>query len=165
MSKESLHAKALKKVMRRIPYPVTIVTAAFENSRRGITIGSFTSLSLDPPLISFNVGKESQMHTLISQARHFAVHIPGADQADLCNHFALPDQTDSEQFYGIAADTHSLGIPLLKNVNAVLICKSDSLVDTGDHSIVIGEILEVQQMKKDPAILYLDGRYYELEEK
>jgi len=165
MKKEPLQATALKNIMRRIPYPVTIVTAAFADSKRGITIGSFTSLSLDPPLISFNVGRESQMHELIINTGHFAVHIPDAGQENLCNRFAIPDLTDQQQFEDVKHEMHSLGVPLIKDVSAVLICKSHSIVEAGDHSLVIGEIVESDQFKQDPAIIYFDGRYYELEEK
>jgi len=165
MKKEPVQAVALKNIMRRIPYPVTIVTAAFENSKRGITIGSFTSLSLDPPLISFNVDRESQMHELLSNTSYFAVHVPSEERADLCNHFALSDLTDREQFDHISHEMHSFGIPLIKDVCAILICESYSIIEAGDHSLVIGEIVESHQFKQDPAILYFDGRYYALEEK
>lgn len=165
MNNEPLQASALKNIMRRIPYPVTIVTAAFSNSKRGITIGSFTSLSLDPPLISFNVGRESQMHELIINTGHFAVHIPDAEQEDLCTRFAISDLTDEQQFKDVNHEMHSLGVPLIKGVSAVLICKSHSIVEAGDHSLVIGEIVESDQFKQDPAILYFNGGYYELEEK
>ncbi len=162
MNNEQPLSLSLKQVMRRVPYPVTIVTAAFEGSMRGITIGSFTSLSLDPPLICFNVGRESQMHDFISKANHFAVHVPHHKQEYLCNLFAKSDMKDNEQFEKVNFELHDLGVPLIKNVCSILICKSDSIVEAGDHSLIIGEIIEVIQYRDDPAILYYNGSYYTL---
>jgi len=164
MIKDNPLSFSLKQVMRRVPYPVTIITASFEGDMRGITIGSFTSLSLEPPLICFNVGKESQMHSFISKANHFAVHIPHREQEGLCNLFAKSDMENNEQFAKVNYELHDLGMPLIGNVCSILICKSFSLVEAGDHSLVIGEIIEAEQYRDDPAILYYNGKYYALDE-
>ena len=92
------HGEAFRSAMRRVPAVVTIVTAARGEEIRGITIGSFTSVALEPPLISFNVGKEARMHGVITTASHFAVHLISQQQTHLCEHFATPDLTSAEQF-------------------------------------------------------------------
>lgn len=155
-------ADALKQVMRQMPYPVTIVTAAVDGSRRGITIGSFTSLSMDPPLVSFNVDQSSQMHDLLKKSDYFLVHIPHEKQVDLCSRFALPDQTGEEQFQDISYTENEYGIPVLTDMVAVIECKDYKQVEAGDHTIFIGEVLKVSILKENAAILYLNGDYHQL---
>ncbi len=97
-----MDGQVLRHVMRHVPSPVTVVTAAGAGERRGITIGSFTSVSLEPPLISLNVAREAQMHPVLAAASHFAVHVLREDQAHLARRFSLPDLTSADQFEGVA---------------------------------------------------------------
>lgn len=156
----SNEADKLIRIMRQLTYPVTVVTARAGSRVRGITIGSFTSLSLDPPLISFNVACDSQMHELFEQASSFVVHFPGASQEALCTRFALPDQSDEEQFDSIELDkTDPTAPPLLAGVNSRLHCRLEELKPTGDHSIVIGRVIRSELLREGPAILYMEGQY------
>lgn len=157
--KVSKQADDLKRVMRQLPYPVTIVTAADGSVQRGITIGSFTSVSLDPPLVSFNVEKEAQMHELLVKATHFSVHIPETSQTDLCTNFSIPDQSAAEQFDQLDYTYNSYGTPVLPDVVAAIHCKKYTSIEAGDHSIFIGEVLEIDLLKEDAAVLYLNGSY------
>ncbi|MEX0894594.1 MAG: flavin reductase family protein [Balneolaceae bacterium] len=155
-------SEALKQVMRQMPFPVTIVTAAREDSKRGITIGSFTSLSMDPPLVSFNVDKSSQMHDLLMESDYFNVHIPHEGQAGLCSRFAIPDQTGEEQFDQIPYTIDERGLPLLEDMVAVIRCKNYKQVEAGDHTLFMGEVSDISIQKEDTAILYLNGVYHHL---
>ena len=153
-------AENLKSIMRQIPYPVTVITAGTKKDKRGITIGSFTSLSLEPPLISFNVSKSSQMHELIANTDHFVVHIPESSQEKYCNRFAVPNISSEEQFKGLDYAYNEHGIPVLKDLVAIISCKKYKFVEAGDHAIVIGEVTDIVHHKEDAAILYLDGAYH-----
>lgn len=155
--------EALRGVMRHVPYPVAIVTAAAGERIRGITIGSFTSLSMNPPLISFNLEKTAQMHPLLAEASHFAVHIPGANQANLCDRFALPDFSGPEQFDAVEYHRDERGTPILDDVVAVIHCRKYNMAEGGDHSVVMGEVLDVEQNEATrPGILYFEGGYHKL---
>lgn len=155
----SIDGEMLRSVMRHVPSPVTVVTAAAPDDARGITIGSFTSVSLDPALISFNVEKAAQMHALITQADRFAVHILREDQADLSNHFAIPDLPGTMQFQGVAhrRDTH--GTPLLDGALAILHCRPHAFHDAGDHTLVLGEVLAIDQAEDGTPLVYFDRTY------
>lgn len=155
-------ADDLKQTMRRLPYPVTIVTAAVGQEKRGITIGSFTSLSLDPPLISFNVDFEAQMNPLIKKATHFSVHIPASDQAHLCNHFAVSGRSGNEQFISVEHQPNQFGTPILKDVPCVLHCGSYTWFETGDHSIIVGKVLDVERRNENTGLLYYDQSYHSI---
>ncbi len=148
--------------MRLLPYPVTVVTAAYGKRFRGITIGSFTSLSLQPPLVTFNVNCESQMHSLLEDADRFVVHIPGEDQDEICSRFALPDQEDAEQFEGLNYTREPGEPPVLSDVIAELHCTMFRMFRAGDHSIIIGSVERIQRNREEPSILYCNGAYQAL---
>src|SRR5690606_11818136 len=139
----NVDGERLRAVMRRLPSPVTVVTVQGEREMRGITIGSFTSTSLDPPLISFNVEQAAQMHDFLVGATHYAVHLLGVDQAHLSDHFAMPERTGAEQFASVAFHRDARGTPVLDDVLAVLHCTHYAVYEAGDHSIFVGEVVEV----------------------
>ena len=145
----------LRSVMRRVPSPVTVVTAAGEEEARGVTIGSFTSVSLEPPLISFNVERRARMHEVLLGACHFAVHILGDKHAPLCNHFAKPDCSGMEQLEVVPHRLDAYGSPVLESALVVLSCRSYATFVAGDHSIFIGEVIEVEEREAGAVFLYL----------
>ncbi|MDX1639125.1 MAG: flavin reductase family protein [Balneolaceae bacterium] len=153
------NAEDLKAVMRQFPFPVTVVTAAVGKEKRGITIGSFTSLSMDPPLVSFNLDAEAQMHDLIDKITHFAVHFPGTKQAAICDHFATPDMTGEEQFEDIDFHRSKYGTPVLNDAGAVMQCRLYNRFKAGDHTIIVGEVVEIDQPNEEASILYYDRSY------
>ena len=158
-----LRGKSLRKVMRQLPYPVTIVTASAGEQIRGVTIGSFTSLSMEPPLVSFNIEHKAQMFPLLAEANHFVVHIPGTSQAELCNRFAVPDLSGTEQFARINYSLNDQDVPVLKGVVAVIHCQKYDLIEAGDHSVVVGEVLKIERHKtEEPGILYFNQAYHEV---
>lgn len=149
----------LRAVMRRVPSPVTVVTAAARGEVRGITIGSFTSVSLDPPLVSFNVGREAQMHGVITSAERFAVHVLSEAQAHLSDHFAFPHRTGAEQFADVRHEVDAYGTPVLDGVLAVLYCRPYAFFEAGDHSVVIGEVMDVEADAEGGPVLYYNRSY------
>lgn len=155
----NVDGEALRGVMRHVPSPVVVVTAAGEEEARGITIGSFTSVSLEPPLISFNVGRDTRMFGVITAARRFAVHLLGEEQAHLCNRFALPDLSGAAQFEDVPHQVDSEGTPVLKDVLAVLHCSRYAVYDAGDHVILLGEIVGIAQVREGAPILYYNRDY------
>lgn len=158
------NAEALKAVMRQLPFPVTVVTTSVGKEKRGITIGSFTSLSMDPPLVSFNLDAGAQMHDLVEKITHFSVHFPNPKHADICDHFATPDLSGEEQFEGIDHTRSPYGTPVLNEAGAVIHCRLYNRFEAGDHTIVIGEVTEVDQPEEEASVLYYDRSYREIGE-
>lgn len=152
-------ANHLKSAMRQLPFPVTIVTTAIGKEKRGITIGSFTSLSLSPPLICFNVDHDAQIHDLITRATHYAVHIPQPEQSELCDHFSVSGQSAKEQFNSIDHYRSGYGIPILNNISTVIQCRSYDKIEAGDHTIIVGKVVRVRQEDKSAGVLYYDRSY------
>lgn len=144
--------------MRQVPSPVVVVTATAHETR-GATIGSFTSVSLSPPLISFNVAHDSQMHAVITVTERFAVNVLREEQALLSQHFALPDVPGEEQFRNVAHHKDADGIPILNGALAVLLCRRYAIHPAGDHTIVVGEVESVEEHGSGMPILYYNRAY------
>lgn len=157
---EPVDGETLRQVMRRVPSPVTVVTAADATEARGITIGSFTSVALKPPLVCFNVNHDAQMHDVILDASRFAVHVLGEEQAPLANHFAVPDLSGAEQLRAVPHVINEHGTPVLDDVTAVLHCVHHDVFTAGDKSIIIGRVVDVQVTDGRGAVLYYRRTYH-----
>ena len=155
----------LRMMMRRVPSPVTVVTAAGPDEIRGMTVGSFTSVSLDPPLISFNVALDAQMHDLIVHVEHFAVHLLSDAQVDLSNNFALPDRSGAEQFASISYRRDAHGTPILEETLAVFYCTHYAVHPAGDHSLLVGRVIDIAAGVEAMPLVYFDRSYRHLSDK
>ena len=149
----------LRTTMRRVPSPVTVVTATGPDEMRGMTVGSFTSVSLKPPLVSFNVALDAQMHPLIMDAEHFVVHLLSDQQAALSTNFALPDRTGAEQFDGISYHLDAYGTPVLANVMAVFSCARYAAYAAGDHTLIVGKVVDITPGMVGDPLVYFDRHY------
>lgn len=150
----SIKGETLRTIMRQVPSPVTVVTASGAEEVRGITIGSLTSVSLDPPLVSFNVHQEARMHEVITSTERFVVHVVTEEQIHLCQHFAEPDLTGVEQFEALRFRRDDHGTPVLEDVLAVLFCEVHTRFGAGDHTIVVGRVVEVEEYEGEPVIYH-----------
>ncbi len=150
----------LRNAMRSVPAQVVVVTARAGEELRGITIGSFTSVSLSPPLISFNVLRASRMYAIIAAADSFAVHLLASHQAGLSVHFARPDLDADGQFKPVKHTLDRRGIPILDGVSQVLQCRPHGLLDAGDHTIVVGRVFEILGVREGKPLLYYDTQYH-----
>lgn len=150
---------ALRESMRRVASPVTVVTAGTGDSARGITIGSFTSASLDPPLITFNLSRGARIHSLLPRVDRFVVHVLGDEQSDLSDHFALPDLTGTEQFDPVNCEIGEDGIPVLIDCQAVFFCSVYNVFPVGDHSLIVGLVDRVASRVDGNPLVYFDRAY------
>jgi flavin reductase (DIM6/NTAB) family NADH-FMN oxidoreductase RutF len=155
----SIAGEDLRDVMQRVPSPVTVVTAAGAGEARGATIGSFTSVSLDPPLVSFNVDRESQMHEVLEDAQHFAIHLLSDGQSELCTHFAAPDRAGADQLAAVDHQTDEHDTPILDTAPAVLSCRRHEAFRAGDHTIIVGRVVGLDERAEAPPILYYNRDY------
>lgn len=149
----------LRSLVQYVPSPVTVITAADQTEARGATIGSFTGVSLDPPLISFNVEKDSQIHDTLAGTLHFAVPLLGDEHAELCDHFAVPDQRGADQLEAVAYRSNEHGTPIFEAAPAVLQCRRHDAIKAGDHLIIVGWVLRMEERDETPSILYYNREY------
>ncbi len=144
----------LKDIMRDLPVPLTIVTAKSDNVKRGVTLSSFTMLSVEPPLISFNIDCKTQFCKFFKSVNNFAVHFPGQDHTDISKRFATSGLSGEEQFDEIATHENVFGTPILSDIGKVIYCTVAERIKIGDHFILIGQVVEVNNEDESPALLY-----------
>jgi flavin reductase (DIM6/NTAB) family NADH-FMN oxidoreductase RutF len=158
---ESVDGSTFRAVMRRVPSPVVVVTVPGGEGEfgRGITIGSFSSLALDPPLISFNVARDASMHDLLREADRYAVHVLGEGQAYLAKNFAEPGLTGEEQFESIPHQLDDHGTPIIEGTGLVLHCAGHDRMRAADKTIFVGRVIDVEENADDGAVLYYQRSY------
>jgi len=156
---QPVEGRVFRSAMRRVPSPVVVVTAEGESEARGITIGSFTSVALDPPLVSFNVGRDSRMYGVMETCSRFAVNVLGEGQAHLAKRFAEPGLDGSEQFESVPHTRDAHGPPVLDGVSARLHCTPHDSIGAGDKTLYVGLVVQVDEQPDNGAVLYYKGNY------
>lgn len=135
---------------------VTVVTCTADDGHAcGITANSFSSVSLDPPLVLWNIAKVSNSLRAYLDARHFAIHVLKSDQIHLARHFA---KTDHKSYDRIKHHISDDGVPILPDVLARFDCKTIDIHNGGDHHIIIGEVLKHESTTGSP-LLFFAGNY------
>ncbi|KAL5019355.1 hypothetical protein ScPMuIL_005077 [Solemya velum] len=140
--------KLYKSVMRKVPQPVVVVTTAEFDllkkkwHKRGMTCTSFTSVSFQPPIISFCVQNPSRMHDLLLRTQHFAVHVLAKHQVKHCVFFSKPPRNNECQFQDIPHELTEEGVPIIPECSAVLQCKAHSVHTVGDHHVWYGSVCD-----------------------
>lgn len=156
----SISADELRLRMRRVVSPVTVVTCGSGDNARGITIGSFVSTSLDPPLITFNLARSAQMHELLPFEDRFIVHVLAENQAWLSERFAVPDVDGTEQFRGLDVTYHESGIPVIPDTAMVLDVALYNVFPAGDHSLIVGQIQSTIEASEAAPLVYYNQGYH-----
>ncbi len=138
---------------------VSIITTADDGRPHGMTASSFTSLSLNPSLIQFSLGKKNQSHDMIHRAGFFAVNILHEHQTELGKLFAgmMPEQEN--RFEHIPYETAVTGAPILPGVNAWLDCRLYRSYDGGDHTLILGEVVAAEAQPKQMPLLYFNRHW------
>lgn len=135
---------------------VTVVTCCAADGRPcGITANSFSSVSLDPPLVLWNIAKVSNSLDAYLSAEHFAIHVLRADQQYMAEHFA---RTDHTRYNGIEHTMSAQGVPILPDVLARFDCRTREIHDGGDHHIIVAEI-QAHTANDGAPLLFFGGEY------
>ncbi|MEQ3625236.1 MAG: flavin reductase family protein [Celeribacter sp.] len=137
---------AFREVLGRFATGVTVVTIATPDGPLGLTANSFSSLSLDPPMVLWAPDKNSSRYQPFVEAEHFAIHILAADQLDLARRFAR----DGRPTQGLDWATGDTGVPVFTPCLARFECRRAQVFDGGDHSIITGEVLGAALRNDDP---------------
>jgi 3-hydroxy-9,10-secoandrosta-1,3,5(10)-triene-9,17-dione monooxygenase reductase component len=148
--------RVLRNALGSFATGVTVVTTrAADGKDVGRTANSFSSVSLDPPMILWSLSKTSSSFEDYRQAKHFAVHILSSEQSDISGLFA--SKTD-EKFEGLTVERGEDGIPLLKDCAARFECRTAYQYEGGDHVIFVGEITGFAHSGTPPLIFH-GGQY------
>jgi flavin reductase (DIM6/NTAB) family NADH-FMN oxidoreductase RutF len=156
----------LREVMRFWASGVAIVGAEFDGIRHGMTVSSFTSLSLEPPLVMVSLQKATRTHDLVIGSEAFAVTILDQTQQAVSDRFAGMDTEDDDRFVGIETHTLETGSPLLHHGLAFFDCRLVAQHDAGTHTVMIGEVVAAQFSHHDDQnapLIYFNRDYRKLE--
>jgi flavin reductase (DIM6/NTAB) family NADH-FMN oxidoreductase RutF len=150
----------LRSVFRRHAAGVAVITARGDAGPVGFTATSLSSVSAEPPLLSFGIGTGASSWPAVSEAEHVGVHILGEHQKDLAATFA---RSGADRF-GAATAWHEgpEGVPVLGDVLAWLVCRVVARVPAGDHRIVLAEIVVGDPTGPGRPLLYHQGRFHGL---
>jgi 3-hydroxy-9,10-secoandrosta-1,3,5(10)-triene-9,17-dione monooxygenase reductase component len=154
-------ARKFRDVLGRYCSGVTVVTSMSGGQPVGMTCQSFSSVSLDPPLVMFIPAKTSRAWPVMQRAGHFCVNFLAADQAEISNVMA---SKGADKFAGIDWSPSKTGAPLLDGVVGYVDCTVHSVHEAGDHYVVIGRVQDMDLTEPpdgvavDP-LLYFEGSY------
>jgi flavin reductase (DIM6/NTAB) family NADH-FMN oxidoreductase RutF len=146
---------SLRRVCGLFTTGVTVITTGPDGDADGTTVNSFTSVSLEPPLVLFCLHQQSRLHTLLEQSGGFTVNFLSGRQQPLARHFAGRRST---AFEGVPHHFTEDGLPVLSEALAYLTCTTVDIHTAGDHDIVIGEVVDlgVPEHGQEP-LVFFDG--------
>lgn len=148
----------LKQAMRVYPQGVTVVTFAAEDGPKGLTVSSFTSISLSPPLVLISIARSSALHEAIGRSKGFAVNFLADDQKSVSDRFAGRVQM-KDRFEGLGFKEGVTGSPIIDGVRAAIECRVWRTYEGGDHSIIIGEVVSARALNSKKPLVYYSQQY------
>ena len=154
---EAIDPQIFRKTLSHYPTGVCVVTAmTTAGMPAGMTVGSFTSVSLNPPLVGFFPAKSATSWPLIEPVGRFCVNVLAHDQQDLCKAFSM---SGGDKFSDIEYMLSPGGQPVLPGVKAWIDCVLYKTYEAGDHLIVLGEVTALEAYSKYNPLLFYSGGY------
>jgi len=148
-------SRGFRRALGQFATGVTIISAAVDGQLVGVTANSFSSVSLDPPLVLWSIAKTSQSLALFRKATHFAVNVLASDQLELASRFA---RSGADKFSGVDWQAGIGGAPLFPGTAASFECVQHALIEAGDHYIMQGRVERYTRNERD-LLLFSQGRF------
>ena len=150
----AIHAEALRSAMRSWATGVTVVTAAAGGRRHGMTVSSFTSISLDPPLVLVSLANTTLTGDLVRRCGHFGVTILSQGQEAISEAFAGRVPEEGDRFSGFETELLASGVPFLKGGLAYFDCRLVETVPSGGTTLFLGEVTEARTFDGQPLVYF-----------
>ena len=149
--------QAFRQALGHFATGVTVVTVKEPAGKYvGITVNSFNSVSMEPPLVLWSLDRNTYSFNAFEQAEYFIVNLLAYDQIDLSNHFAR--KTEGNMFENLSYTPGVGGVPMLSNCAAYFQCRKKYMYDGGDHLIFVGEVLEFADTDRT-CLIFHKGQY------
>lgn len=158
----TLDPEQLRAAMRAWTSGVTVVTAAYAGEQHGMTVNSFTSVSLEPPLIIISLQDTARTRDLVYHAQAFGVTILSAAQQEISERFAGRSADSEQRMAGLKTETLVTGAPFLKGGLAYLDCRVRQSVDVGPNTMFIAEVVAARGDGEGSPLLYHNRKYHRL---
>ena len=158
----TLDSEKLRRAMRAWTTGVAIVTSIYQDQQYGMTVNSFTSISLEPPLVSVTLKQLTHTHELVVKSRMFSVTILSAAQKELSDRFAgkLPNITN--RFDGVQTETISLDSPVFKDGMAYFDCRVIHSIPVGENTLFVAQVLDARGEGEGEPLVYHNRVYWKL---
>ena len=157
-----LDPEKLRHAMRAWTTGVVIVTSLYEGQQYGMTVNSFTSISLEPPLICVTLKRLTHTHDLVVKSGMFSVTILTAAQKELSDRFAGKMPTILDRFAGLQTETISLDAPVFKDGMAYFDCRVVNSMPVGENTLFIAEVVDARGEGKGEPLVYHNRVYWKL---
>jgi 3-hydroxy-9,10-secoandrosta-1,3,5(10)-triene-9,17-dione monooxygenase reductase component len=155
--KSTVDGARFRQVLGHFPTGVTVITAITDAGPVGLAVGSFFSVSLDPPLVAFCAGKSSTSYPKIAEVGHYCVNVLADEQEDICRIFA---SKGDDKFATIGwRPSPATGAPVINDVLAWIDCEIHAVHEAGDHYIVIGRVHELEVGHEGGPLVFFRGGY------
>jgi flavin reductase (DIM6/NTAB) family NADH-FMN oxidoreductase RutF len=157
-----LDPEQLRLAMRAWTSGVAIVTTSHAGEQHGMTVSSFTSIALEPPLIIISLQTNSRTHNLIVQAKAFAVTILAEGQQNISDLFAGRLADPDDRLEGIETETLVTGAPFVKGGLAYLDCRVTQAITVGTNMLFLAEVVAARGNGTEKPLVYHDRKYRKL---
>jgi flavin reductase (DIM6/NTAB) family NADH-FMN oxidoreductase RutF len=161
LASPSISPTDLRRAAGQFATGITIVTVSSPVGPHGMTANSFTSVSLEPPLLLVSIDLRRRAHGFLKRAERFAISVLSEEHRELSSRFA--GQQGEERQDTFADVPHTLtadGLPLLSGALAHFICRRFAVYPAGDHSLFLGQVEELSYQAGLAPLLYFGGRYH-----
>jgi 4-hydroxyphenylacetate 3-hydroxylase, reductase component len=156
-----MDSRAFRNALGCFPTGVAVVTAAGVDGHFGITVNSFTSVSLEPPLLLWCMDRRSRRHDVFVKAAGFTVSILGTDHKEVSSRLARPGEHSLDD---IALIDTELGPPALADALAIFECEAEKKMEAGDHTILLGRVLRFSCPSTSAPLVFFRGKYSALDQ-
>jgi flavin reductase (DIM6/NTAB) family NADH-FMN oxidoreductase RutF len=160
----TLDPENLRSAMRAWTAGVTVVTTMYEGNKHGMTVNSFTSISLDPAMITISLQQATRTHELVTKSRAFGLTILSAQQAHISDLFAGRFPGVEDRFADIKTETLVTGSPLIVGGLAWMDCRLVQTFDAGMNTLFIAEVVAARSFSTDLPLIYHSRKYWGLSE-
>lgn len=157
-----LDPEQLRQAMRAWTTGVAVVTAAYDGQRYGMTVNSFTSISLEPPLICVTMKRLTHTHELVEKSGEFALTILSSAQKELSDRFAGKNPDIKDRFEGMETETLLLNAPLIKGGLAYLNCRVRNAFPVGENTLFVAEVVAAKGEGEGEPLVYHNRVFWKL---
>lgn len=158
----TLNAENLRAAMRAWSAGVTVVTAVHEGQKHGMTVNSFTSISLDPAMITISLKTGSRTYDMVTSSRKFGLTILSMEQTQISDIFAVRFPEIEDRFDGVQVETLVTGAPLIVGGLAWLDCRVVDTYYAGMNTLFIAEVVSARSFGDGQPLLYHNREYWKL---
>ena len=152
--------ETVRQALRTWTSGVTVVTSCSEGYQHGMTVSSFTSVSLVPPILMVSLQRDSRTHLVVKQSRLFGVTILSESQQEISERFAGRTPDDEDRFHQIETFTMKTGAPFIRGGLAYLDCQVTRSLVVAGHTLFFGHVIALQVEPEGNPLLYHDRHYH-----